>query len=94
MSPEGWAWLWLGGVYLVWTAIFVGFVIFALRSDTNVEIDDSDGRGNDREPQHRRPRPPGGRRPRSGVDAPARRERGAERAARNGRRREPARQRP
>ena len=94
MSAEGWAWLWLGGVYLVWTAIFVGFVVFALRTDTNVEIDDSDGRGNDREPERHHPRSPRGRRPRSGLDAPTRRERGAERAARNRRERQSAKQRP
>jgi len=75
MSAEGWAWLWLGGVYLVWTGIFVGVVIFALRTDTNTEIDGSDGRGNDRDPNRRLPRPPRGRLPRS----PSGRLRGAER---------------
>jgi hypothetical protein len=82
MTAEGWAWLWLGGVYLVWTGIFVGVVIFALRTDTNVEIDGSEGGGSDRRPERLRPRVPRGGR--------GRRLRGAERAARRPRRREPA----
>ncbi len=73
MSAEGLAWLWLGGVYVVWSAIFVGVVIFALRTDTNVQIEGSDdGGGNDREPDRRHPRTPPGRLPRT---------RGAERVA-------------
>ena len=81
MTAEGWAWLWLGGVYLVWSGIFVGVVIFALRTDTNAEIEDGDGRGN-REPQ-RHPRTPRGRTPRSGPEPSSGRPRGAERLARD-----------
>jgi hypothetical protein len=90
MSAEGWAWLWLGGVYLLWTAIFVGVVIFALRNDTNVELDGSDGGGSDRVPDHRRPRPPRGRRPGLGAETPSWRRRGGERPRRNRRQRERA----
>lgn len=78
MSAEGWAWLWLGGVYLVWSGVFVGVVIFALRTDTNTAIDGSDGGGgSDREPDRPHPQPPRGRLPRT---------RGAERLARDPRR--------
>jgi hypothetical protein len=90
MSAEGWAWLWLGGVYLVWSGIFVGVVIFALRTDTNAEIDRSDGGGSDREREHDRPRSPRGRFPTSGSGVAAGRLRGAERLAEDRRRRERA----
>jgi hypothetical protein len=86
MTAEGWAWLWLGGVYLVWTGIFVGVVILALRSDTNIEIDGGDGRGSDREPS-RHPRSPRGRSPRSGRASASGRLRGAEGLAKVRRRR-------
>jgi hypothetical protein len=76
MTPEGWAMLWIAGVNLVWAAIFVGVLVFALRTDTEAAHRSHRGPGADP------PRPPdphgvgrrAGRRER-------RRRRGADRAA-------------
>jgi hypothetical protein len=56
MTPEGWAMLWIAGVNLVWAAIFVGVLVFALRTDT--EAAHRSHRGPGGEPGPEPPRPP------------------------------------
>jgi hypothetical protein len=82
MTPEGWALLWIGGINVVWACIYVGVLVFALRTDT--EGSHRGRRTSDPEPEPpRTPGPPGDGHPVGRVRR--RRLRGAElQAARRG----------
>src|SRR3954471_24528869 len=54
MTPEGWAMLWIAGINLVWATIFVGVLVFALRTDTEAAHRSHRGPGSDPDPE-----PPG-----------------------------------
>src|SRR2546429_4771891 len=56
MTPEGWAMVWIAGINLVWAAIFVGVLVFALRTDTEAAHRSHRGPGSDPDPEP--PRPP------------------------------------
>ena len=69
--------LWIGGINLVWASIFVGVLVFALRTDTERAHSSHRGPGPDPGPDLPRPRGPERRAGRT----ERRRLRGAERAA-------------
>jgi hypothetical protein len=60
MTPEGWAMLWIAGVNLVWAAIFVGVLVFALRTDTESAHSSHRGPGPDAGPDPPQPPDPHG----------------------------------
>jgi hypothetical protein len=78
MTPEGWAMLWIAGINLVWAAIFVGVLVFALRTDTEAAHSSHRGPGSDPGPQPPRPPDPHGVARRAGRRE-RRRRRGADR---------------
>jgi hypothetical protein len=80
MTPEGWAMLWIAGVNLLWAAIFVSVLVFALRTDTESAHRSHRGPGPDPGPEPPRPTDPHGveRRP---ARRERRRRRGADRRA-------------
>jgi len=78
MTPEGWAMLWIAGINLVWAAIFVGVLVFALRTDTEAAHRDHRGPGSDPGPEPPRPPDPHGVGGRTGRRE-RRRRRGADR---------------
>jgi hypothetical protein len=78
MTPEGWAMLWIAGVNLVWAAIFVGVLVFALRTDTEAAHRSHRGPGPDPGPESPRSPDPHGVGRRAGRRE-RRRRRGADR---------------
>src|SRR2546423_9266426 len=60
MTPEGWAMLWIAGINLVWATIFVGVLVFALRTDTEAAHRSHRGPGSDPDPEPPRPPDPHG----------------------------------